>query len=102
MKAFMQFAASSCVLVTVLLITCAGSARASTNVISPGQTLSGRISNPAQTNWYAFDATADDVIYLTLLITNEPGTGPHFYLVDPDGELYANSISYGANLAYGD
>ena len=55
-----------------------------TNTISFGEIKSGGIAAPAQTNFYTFTASSNDVIYLALLRTNG-GTFPAFYLYDPDG-----------------
>ena len=69
-----------------------------TNSISYGEIPSGSITNIAQTNFYAFTATSNDVVDITLVRTN--GTGvPYFYLFDPDGNLVLGD-NYNSYLAY--
>src|SRR2546425_5684 len=63
--------------------------QAVTNTIAPGEIRSGSITAPAQTDYYAFTASSNDVIYLTVLKTNGPGTYPYLYLYDPTGAVIA-------------
>lgn len=89
---------------TILVFLLAGSMQtvnaATTNAISAGQITNGSITMPAQTNFYSFTATSNDVLFLTVLLTNGPGTNPYLYLHDPDGVLIAqlNSNWYLATL----
>jgi hypothetical protein len=74
---------------------------ATTNAISAGQIVPGSITAARQTNFYSFTASSNDVIYLTLLTTNGPGTFPWFYLYNPDGIFLGNpsANSFEANWA---
>jgi hypothetical protein len=68
----------------------------------PGQTRSGHIY-PSDYDTFTFSASSNDVIYLTVLRTNGPGTGPFFYLYDPSGEVisagaYSSLLTYVPNL----
>jgi hypothetical protein len=63
--------------------------------LAPGQLSYGHIE-PADYDTFCFDAASNDVIYLTVLRTNGPGTSPYLYLYDPTGAVVtegsANSI----------
>lgn len=47
--------------------------------------ISGGTLTGADYDTYCFTASSNDVLYLTMLRTNGPGTYPYFYLYDPDG-----------------
>jgi hypothetical protein len=66
----------------------------STNTILPGQIVSGKISSGAQTNFYTFAASNNDVFTVGLLSTS--GTGaPHLAIYDPAGNLTMESAGNG-------
>src|SRR5580765_4719640 len=81
MQTFLRLFSVALVSASFCLLTASG---ATTNAISPGEIKAGSISAPTQTNFYTFPAASNDVVYVTLLLTNGPGSGPQFYLYDPD------------------
>jgi hypothetical protein len=59
-------------------------AAARTNSIQPGEIKAGSITNAGQSDFYSFTVASNDYLYVTLLLTNGPGT-PWFY-VSVDGD----------------
>src|SRR5438034_835046 len=55
-----------------------------TNSISFGAITNGSITGPAQTNFYSFSASSNDVIFLIVKNTNGPAL-PYLYLYDSRG-----------------
>jgi hypothetical protein len=51
--------------------------------------ISGGTLVPADYDTYCFTASSNDVLYLTMLRTNGPGSYPYFYVYDPDGIVLA-------------
>ena len=86
---------------TVITLFSAAPAKGNeTNTINFGEIASGSIPGPAQTNFYNFSGTSNDIVTVALLRTNGAGV-VYLRLTDPDGVLVfqgndAASLSYEA------
>src|SRR5687767_5984102 len=71
----------------------------------PEMLVAGQISGgtlvPADYDTYCFTASSNDVLYLTMLRTNGPGTYPFFELYDPEGNVVPGT-EYNDYVAYMD
>ncbi len=74
-------------------------------MIDPGRFSYGHI-DLADYDTFCFSAASNDVVYVTALLTNGPGTWPGMYLYDPDGVLLTTGLNapgfvYTGNLRVG-